>query len=194
MRATLVFLAIVLGSTTAAAQAGVEETVGALEERMQSLRRGTWDLDSRIGETHRRLAGIELSMRGEAGGARVSITQHNHVGAFYRLVEATYSIDGVNVFHERDEGGRLGAATLPIHDASLAPGSHVLSVVLRYHGEAGDVITYVRGYRLVVRSSHTFVVPEGQRLELGVDAYEHPERGYTERLDVVYTERHEDLR
>jgi hypothetical protein len=176
------------------APVGVEATADAVEARMRELRQGTWELESRVGDSHRRLAAIEMSMRGDAGGARVAITQHNHAGPLYRLVEATYAIDGVPVFHQRDESGRLGAGDLEVHAGAVAPGAHVLTVVLRYDGDGGAVFRYVDGYHFVVRGTHSFVVPEGQRMRLGVDAWAHPDQGYTERLDTVFVERLEPIR
>lgn len=196
MRSILLVLAVALAPSLALAQAsppGVEDVADALEARARTLQRGTWDLGSRVGDSHRRLAAIELAMRGEVGGARVEITQVNHAGVFVRLVEATYAIDGQEVFHARDDSGALGRAPLEVRTGSIAPGTHTLTVVLRYAGD-GQVFQYLEGYRFRVRSSHTFTVPDGQQLGIRVDAYEHPERAYTERLDVVYVEHLEPMR
>lgn len=198
-RSLLVVLVLASLPSIAAAQdttpsGGVEARADELEGRLRELREGTWDLDARIGDSYRRLAAIELAMRGDAGGARVAITQENHVGPFYRLVEASYAIDGVSVYHQSDASGALGRAPIEVHTGAVAPGTHTLTVVLRYEGEGGALFRYVEGYRFRVRSSHTFTVPEGDAMELRVDAYEHAERPYTERLDVVYVERLEALR
>jgi hypothetical protein len=201
MRIALGIVGLVVGMGAGAAEAqitegapsdDVEATVSRMEERMQSLRHGTDELDAAVGESYRRLAAIQLSMRGDGGGgARLSITQQDHVGPLYRLAEATYAIDGARIFHA--EGAELSLRALSIHEGSITPGTHVLSVVLRYEGN-GDVFEYVRGYRFVVRSSHTFVVPRGEATSVGVDAFEHADRAYVDRLDVVYDDATRPLR
>lgn len=178
----------------AEAQEDPNAVADGLEERLRDLQRGTRELTADVGESYRRLAGIRMDLFEHTDGALLTITHEDAVGPFYRLVEATYAIDGEPVFHQRDESGRLGAADLEVHAGALAPGAHVLTVVLRYDGDGGTVFRYVDGYHFVVRGSHAFVIPEGERMRLGVDAYAHPDRGYTERLDTVFVERLEPIR
>jgi hypothetical protein len=132
-------------------------------------------------------------MRGDVGGARVLVTQQNHVGPFYRLVGATYAIDGQRVYDQHDASGALGRAPIEVLTTAVAPGTHTLTVVLQYEGE-GQVFQYLQGYTFRVRSAHTFTIPDGEQLDLRLDTYEHPERPYTDRIDVVYVERLQPLR
>jgi hypothetical protein len=153
-----------------------------LEERLRALRREGQALRSEVGVSYRRLAAIEMSMSERVEGARVTITHRNDAGPMYRLVEVSYTLDGEQVFHHRDESGALGRSrSVEVHDGVLRPGEHTLSIVLRYVGDGGEVLRYLEGYRFTVRSSQAFVAPPGQHtrvqirvLERGYDApYQH---------------------
>lgn len=194
MQRTL-FLTVVLVMSAiapiASAQEGVadpEADASALEERLRTLQRGTSELRADVGESYRRLAAIRMDLFDRVDGARVTITQQNAVGPFYRLVEATYSIDGQSVFHRRDESGALGrSGELEVHDGILDPGDHTLSVVLRYVGDGGEVIRYLEGYRFTVRSSHSFVAPPGQHTRVEIRTFERSvDVPYEHRLGLGY--------
>jgi hypothetical protein len=185
MKAALASLLIATWSLHAAAQDAApdpEVMAAELEDRLHTLQQGTWNLSAEVGESYRRLASLRLDIFENIDGSRVTITHENEVGMFYRLVEATYSIDGHAVFHERDESGGLGRRDLEIYDGLLTPGDHRLSVVLRYTGEGGGLIRYLDGYHFQVRSSYAFTAPPGQRTNVTV-------RSYERNIDVPYTER-----
>lgn len=193
MQRTL-FLSVVLAATALAPMASAQEapdpdrTAGALEDRLRTLQRGARELGAGVGESYRRLAAIRMDLFEQVDGARLTITQHNGVGPFYRLVEATYAIDGESVFHRRDESGALGrGAALEVHDGVLSPGDHTLSVVLRYVGDGREVVRYLEGYRFTVRSSHAFVAPPGQHTRLEIRAFERSvDVPYEHRLGIGY--------
>src|SRR5690349_21391681 len=107
----LAFAAWIVAGTALAQEAPDPDAIAnALESRLHDLEDGTSELRADVGESYRRLAAIQMSIFGRVDGARVTITQANDVGPFYRLVEATYAIDGQAVFHRRDESGVLGSA------------------------------------------------------------------------------------
>jgi hypothetical protein len=173
-----------------------EAEADVLEERLRTLQRGTRELNADVGNSYRRLAAISMSIFEGVDGARVTITQENDVGPFYRLVSATYAIDGSAVFHRRDESGALGAEDeIEIHDGSLSPGEHTLSVVLRYRGDGGEIVRYLEGYRFVVRSSRTFLVPPGRHTRLRLRTFTRgPDVPYERRLGVEHEREVGDLR
>ena len=189
----VIALGLVVGMASVAGAQATDPAreAGRLEGRLEELRRGTQQLEADVGQSHRRLAAIAMSIFENVDGARVTITQANEVGPLYRLVSATYAIDGQTVFHRRDESGALGARdTIEIHDGTLASGDHTLSVVLRYVGDGGVIVRYLEGYRFTVRSSHAFVAEPGRHTRIELRAFA---RGadvpYERRLDVTY-ERH----
>ena len=119
----------------------------------------------------------------------------DEVGPFYRLVEITYALDGVQLVHRRDESGALARHRVEVHDGLLRPGDHTLSVVLRYVGEGGELISYLRGYRFAVRSSHAFMAPPGRHVRLEVRAFTRgPDVPYEDRLGVSFRASIEELR
>lgn len=164
-----------------------EAGAAALAERLDDLSGGVRQLRADVGQTYRRLAAIELSMRDRLDGARVTITQRNEAGPFYRLIEVSYAIDGQSVYHQRDESGALGrSASIDIHDGTLSPGEHHVSIVLRYVGDGGEVLRYLEGYRFVVRSGTALFAPPGQRVRLNVRAIHHGfDVPYEQRLGIV---------
>lgn len=167
-----------------------EAMAAELEGRLETLQRDTWELSADVGESYRRVASIRMQMFENVDGSRVTITHANQVGIFYRLIEATYSIDGQSVYHRRDESGALGRGELEIYDGTLAPGEHRLSVVLRYVGEGGEVVRYLEGYRFQVRSSYAFTAPPGQRTSVTVRSYERAiDVPYAQRLGLEYDRR-----
>ncbi len=193
MKKTLLasLLALSLASVAQAQDAEAADpnaAASALEGRLRDLQRGTRELNADVGESYRRLAAIRMDLFDRVDGARVTITQENAVGPFYRLIEATYAIDGQQVFHRRDESGALGrSGSLEVHDGVLAPGDHTLSVVLRYVGDGGEVIRYLEGYRFSVRSSYSFVAPPGQHTRLEVRPFERSvDVPYEHRLGLGY--------
>ena len=186
---SVVLVTVALGSIASAQDvADPEATADAIEERLRTLERGTGQLRAEVGESYRRLEAIRMDLFDRVDGARVTITQANAVGPFYRLVEATYAIDGQSVFHRRDESGALGRSTvLEVHDGVLSPGDHTLSVVLRYVGDGGEVIRYLEGYRFTVRSSHSFVAPPGQHTRVEIRTFERSvDVPYEHRLGLGY--------
>lgn len=194
MKSTL-FLSVVLVIAALAPVVSAQEAVAdpdaaadALEDQLRTLQRGTRELNADVGASYRRLAAIRMDLFDRVDGARLTVTQENAVGPFYRLVEATYSIDGESVFHRRDESGALGrSGQLEVHDGVLSPGDHTLSVVLRYVGDGGEVIRYLEGYRFTVRSSHSFVAPPGQHTRVEIRTFERSvDVPYEHRLGLGY--------
>lgn len=189
MRLLFFLLALAWPSTTLA-QSPPEPA-----DDLRRLSRAAQELRADVGQSYRRLAAIATRLRGDDDAARFTITHRDEVGPFYRLVEITYALDGVQLVHRRDESGALARHRVEVHDGLLRPGDHTLSVVLRYVGEGGELISYLRGYRFAVRSSHAFMAPPGRHVRLEVRAFTRgPDVPYEDRLGVSFRASIEELR
>ena len=76
----------------------------------------------------------------------------------YRTEDETGCLD-----HERE---------IPIFSGSIAPGAHLLQVVVLLRGKGN-----LRGYKFEQKSSHSFVTSEGKRLRVAVVAFEKGDSG-----------------
>jgi hypothetical protein len=106
-------------------------------------------------------------------GARAQIAFRNEMGGSFRLVKATFLLDGGPVFNKSDEGGNLAERdVIDLFDGPVMPGDHTLSVVLHFRGHGYGIFSYLKGYSFKVRSSRTFTVGEGKAVKLEVVGYE----------------------
>jgi hypothetical protein len=95
------------------------------------------------------------------------------MGGSFRLVKATFLLDGGPIFNKSDEGGSLAERDkIDIFDGPVMPGDHTLSVILLYRGHGYGIFSYLKGYSFKTRSSRTFTVGEGKALKLEVVGYE----------------------
>ena len=139
--------------------------VREIEHKVDELKEQIFRQKGVLNDLRRRVFGEESS-----GVARAMLRHTNTMGSSFRMVRATYTLDGVPIFAQADD--RLdGARDFVIYDGPMSSGSHTLSVLLEYQG-AGKVFTYMEGYRFKVRSSYTFTGVDGRRTELIVNAHE----------------------
>jgi len=167
---TLLLAALVLCPLRAAAQ----------DTPLRALARDLSELRAEVGRSHAHLRLLEEELRGRADGARVTIRQASAVDPFFRLVSATYALDGHPLGLPR-RGAALAEPIL-VHDGVVGPGPHTLSVVLRYEGDGHGVVGYLPGYRFVLRSSHALAIPREGALEITV-------RPFTRSMTVPFAER-----
>lgn len=180
MRTTL-WLGLALVATAAPASAQVDPPIRSLSRDLSELR-------ADVGRSYAHLRLLEEELLGRADGARVTIRQASAVDPFFRLVSATYALDGQALGATR-RGDQLTEPIL-IHDGIVGPGEHTLSVVLRYEGDGHGVVGYLPGYRFVLRSSHAVTIPRDGSLELTVRPYTRPMTvPFAERLGVEYEAR-----
>jgi hypothetical protein len=109
----------------------------------------------------------------------------------YKLVKATYALDGAPIFNQADEeGGLSDKAEFDVYNGSIVPGEHTLTVNLEYRGHGYGIFSYLKGYRFKVRSSYSFTAPEGKAVTLHVVGYEKggPTAPLEERPAVRYQE------
>lgn len=168
-----------------------------------TMRRGTYtvrlrDLEDRINRLKEQIfrSKARLSLLAETvldrkiAGSKAVIVFRNEMGGSFRLVKATFLLDGAPIFNKSDEAGNLAERdVVNLFDGPVMPGEHTLSTVLHYRGHGYGIFSYLRGYSFKTRSSRTFTVNEGKSLELEIIGYE--KGGVTtpleDRPDVRYT-------
>jgi hypothetical protein len=155
--------------TTPAASDGGGYTV-----RLRSLEKNVNELKEQIFRTKARLNLLkETVLGGTLGASRAVIRHKNEMGSSYRLIKAVYALDGVQIFAKADDTGRL--AEMPefdIYNGAIQPGSHTLTVMLVYQGNGFGVFSYLKGYKMTVHSSHTFIAGEAKATAINVVGYE----------------------
>jgi hypothetical protein len=147
---------------------------GAYTVRLRSLEKNVNELKEQIFRTKARINLLKETVLGGVIGASRAIIRHkNEMGSSYRLTQAVYALDGVQIFSKTDDSGRLAEMTeFDIYNGAIQPGSHTLSVVMIYQGNGFGVFSYLKGYHFKVRSSYNFVAGEGKTTGLTVVGYE----------------------
>lgn len=132
-------------------------------------------LGADITAAHARLQQITAMVleRSGAGGAQLVVDHRNEMGSTFRLVRATYSLDGVAVATRVDDNGSLAdQQSFAVYNGRVTSGEHTLTVNLEYQGNGYGIFSYLRGYAFRARSVQNFQVPEGRALRLQVVGYE----------------------
>ncbi len=115
----------------------------------------------------------ETVLHGVIAGARAIIVHRNEMGSLYLPVRYVYALDGAEIFARSDDSGKLGSQKeIEIFNGSIVPGNHTLSVQMYYQGNAYGVFQYLKGYKFIAKSSHTFTATEGKQLTVKVVGYE----------------------
>ncbi len=167
------------GAPPVAAAAGAPGTPsagdgGGYTVRLRSLEKNVNELKEQIFRTKARLNLLkETVLGGTLGASRAVIRHKNEMGSSYRLIKATYALDGVQIFSKVDDTGRLAEmAEFDIYNGAIQPGSHTLMVLLVYQGNGFGVFSYLTGYKMTVHSSHTFVAGEAKATAINIVGYE----------------------
>ncbi len=147
---------------------------GGYTVRLRSLEKNVNELKEQIFRTKARLNLLkETVLGGTLGASRAVIRHKNEMGSSYRLIKAVYALDGVQIFAKADDSGRLAEmAEFDIYNGAIQPGSHTLTVMLVYQGNGFGVFSYLKGYKMTVHSSHTFVAGEAKATAINVVGYE----------------------
>jgi hypothetical protein len=174
------------GGEAAGEEVEVEETDEMDAESDEAMPSGTYtvrlrDLEDRINRLKEQIfrSKARLSLLAETvldrkiAGAKASIAFRNEMGGNFRLVKATFLIDGGPIFNKADESGALAdREVIKLFDGPVMPGDHTLSVVLHFRGHGYGIFSYLKGYAFTTRSSRTFTVQEGKAMQLDVVSYE----------------------
>jgi hypothetical protein len=149
-------------------------STGTYAVRLRDLEDRVNRLKEQIFRSKARLSLLaETVLDRKIAGAKSTIIFRNEMGGSFRLVKATFLLDGAPIFNKSDEGGSLGEQGLiNLFDGPVMPGDHTVSVVLHYRGHGYGIFSYLKGYSFKTRSSRTFTVNEGKALTLEVIGYE----------------------
>src|SRR3954468_6979082 len=163
------------GAPAAGAPAGGgSNDSGAYTVRLRSLEKNVNELKEQIFRTKARINLLKETVLGGVIGASRAIIRHkNEMGSSYRLIQAVYALDGVQIFSKSDDSGRLAEMTeFDVYNGAIQPGSHTLSVVMLYQGNGFGVFSYLKGYKFNVKASHSFVAAESKSTNITVRGFE----------------------
>ena len=102
--------------------------------------------------------------------ARATLSFRNDVGKKLRLVEARFTIDGADL--PTVLTGAEPGKSYVVFGGSVKPGPHVVTARLTYQGER-RVFSYMKGYKLNVRSEQVLTTPENRAVSFTVVGAEH---------------------
>ena len=141
---------------------------------IRDIDREMTNLSNDIAQSHARLQAITgMVLEQSGGGAQLIIEHQNQMGATFRLVRATYSLDGATIATRVDENGSLAEQQgFSVFNGRVSSGEHSVTVSLEYQGNGYGIFSYIRGYTFRSRSVQNFTVPEGRALRLMVVGYE----------------------
>jgi hypothetical protein len=141
---------------------------------LRDVDREMTSLSNDITASHSRLREITAMVLQQAGGgAQLIIDHQNEMGSTFRLMRASYALDGATIATRTDDNGSLAEQTgFSVYNGRVASGEHTLTVSLEYQGNGYGIFSYIRGYTFRARSVQTFTVPEARALRLVVVGYE----------------------
>lgn len=148
---------------------------GAVSITIRDIDREVTALSNDIGTTYARMQQITAMVLDSAGGggAQLIIQHQNEMGSTFRLVRATYSLDGATIATRVDDNGSLAELhDFAVFNGRVSSGDHTVTVSLEYQGNGNGIFSYIRGYTFRARSVQTVSAPEGRALRLTVIGYE----------------------
>jgi hypothetical protein len=153
---------------------GAQTEAGGYTVRLRHLERSVSELKEQVFRTKARLQLLkETVLGGVIGASRAVIKHRNEMGATFRLIKATYALDGVQIFSKADDTGRMSEMQeFDIYNGAIQPGSHTLTVALVYQGNGFGVFSYMNNMKFNVKSSNTFVASEGRATSVTVVGHE----------------------
>lgn len=142
--------------------------------RLRDLEARVDELKDQIRRSHTRLALLsDTIMSGGIAGSRAEIIFKNEMSGAYRLVGATFLLDGAVQYNRTDDTGALAEQKeIPIYTGSVPPGDHTIATKLTFQGNGYGVFTYLKSYKWEVPGNHTFTSVEGKTMQITVTALE----------------------
>lgn len=146
----------------------------AYRQKIGELERRVTDLKEKVFRTKTRLAILKESVLSSTiAGSEARLVHRNEMGSSFSLEKVAYSLDGTPIFTKVDQDGDLDRQTeMEVFNGPIVPGNHTVSVIMVYRGNGFGVFSYLRGYVFTLRSSHTFRVDEGKRIQVRAVGYE----------------------
>jgi hypothetical protein len=150
------------------------ESMGTYTVRLTDLEDRVQRLKEQIFRSKARLSLLaETVLNRKIAGSKAAISFRNEMGGSFRLMKATFLMDGAPIFNKSDDAGSLAEQeVVTLFDGPVMPGEHTLSVVLLYRGHGFGIFSYLSGYQFTTKSSRTFTVNEGKEIKLEVVGFE----------------------
>ena len=151
--------------------------------RIRELENKIDDLKEKVFQSKTRIVLLrETLLSGNLAGARAIVIHKTELGSAWRLGQALYSLDGTRIFSKLDKSGDLSdKRSFEIYNASVSPGTHSLSVFLKYRGSSVGIFPYFKGYDGDIKSACEFNAQEGKVAQIKVIVY--PEGGVAESIE-----------
>jgi hypothetical protein len=142
--------------------------------RVRSLEQRIDSIQERVRRSHTRLSLLsEAILATGVGGARAAIRFRNDLSTAFRIERVLFVLDGAVQFNQRYKTAKLSDnRKLSIFTGALPPGDHTVQVLLQLRGHGYGVFSYLEGYRLDLKWSHSFTVTAGKTVDLTVIAFE----------------------
>ncbi|MEZ4462110.1 MAG: hypothetical protein R3E66_20795 [bacterium] len=146
----------------------------AYQMRIQELETKIDDLKEKVFQSKTRIVLLrETLLSGNLAGARAILIHKTELGSAFKLREALYSLDGAKIFGQVDKNDSLAdKRTFEFYNGTVSPGTHNLSIFLKYQGSGYGLFTYFDGYEFDIRSSCQFKAEEGKIAQIRVVAFE----------------------
>ncbi len=142
-------------------------TLISVEEKVSSLKEKVFRSKAQL------LLLQETLLQGEISTSKIKLVHDDKIGNSFYLMSAAYSLDGTPIFSRSDQSGSLNKKRkFNLFSGSIRPGTHELSVELRYRGNGFGVFSYLRGYKIRIRSSYSFSVQEGRAVTIRVQPFQ----------------------
>jgi hypothetical protein len=131
-------------------------------------------LKGKIAQSEKRMNDIVsvVLSSAETKGSRINLIHRSDMSPDFKLVEATFSLDGAPIYKKSDDDGIMIEKEIGIYDGAILPGDHKLSVTLVFRGHGYGILSYLSKYKFKVRSSHSFSVQQGKGIQLTVIGFE----------------------
>jgi hypothetical protein len=170
MKHRLTFLAVVFAfGLVPSAHAQDSTTGGGANVRLENIRAQVDELQEKARQRHTQLMMIARALSSQ-NLARLDVDLSNDTSTAFKLSSAKVALDGVVQYERHDNLG--DEKKLPVFTGAVAPGAHTVTVEIVLQGNGYGVFTYLRGYKVTLTSTHTFVATEAKPSHVTAAAYE----------------------
>ncbi len=141
----------------------------AYEVKLKNLEEKVNELKEKIFRSKTRLMLLrEQITKGVIAGSKVILTHQNLMGSGFKLESVAYYLDGAPIYGKIDMEGDLNTdKVLEIHNSTISPGNHMVSIYMVYRGDS-SVFKYVQGVQVKLKSSYSFKAEEGKLSTISV--------------------------
>ena len=131
--------------------------------RVRELETRIDDLKDRVFRSKSRIVLLrETLLGGKLAGSAAIIRHADELGSGFKLVRATYVLNGKSIYNKFDEDKGLlpDNRELEIFNGAMSPSSHFLDVTLVYKGDSA-ILPYFKGYTFTLSDRCPFEVEQG---------------------------------